>query len=85
MNIHDTENMQAILDHPRRFDHFTGHLFRLICKADMDNRAKLAIMFPDEVQAVCAHLGRGHPPPAMSVKELLAEIVRLTGLIERQE
>ena len=31
---------------------FTAHLFRLIAKADKDNRRLIALGFPDEVAAV---------------------------------
>ena len=35
---------------------FTAHLFRLIAKADQNNRAKLASAFPAEVAAVVRYL-----------------------------
>ena len=81
MNVNDTENMQAILDHPLRWSGFTAQLFRLICKADMDNRAKLAIVFPDEVKAVCDHRGRGHPDPGLTVVELLHENTQVSAVL----
>jgi len=38
---------------------FTAHLFRLIAKADQNNRAKLASAFPAEVAAVVRYLEGG--------------------------
>lgn len=50
INDHDREHIGEIM--AGRGDWFTAHLLRLILKADYSNRAKLAVVFPDEVQAV---------------------------------
>ena len=48
---HDREHIADIIA-DRHGDWFTAHLLRLIKKADSTNRAKLAILYHEEVQAV---------------------------------
>lgn len=59
----DIEHLEEII-----FGHgdwFTAQLIRLIVKADFENRAKLAEVFPEEVLAVERWLaGGGDPTPA---------------------
>jgi hypothetical protein len=47
------ENMDDIISdiHAAKWNWFTCHLLRLIAKSDWQNRAKLAQVYPDEVQA----------------------------------
>jgi hypothetical protein len=55
MNQFDKENVKSILlEHEG--DWFTADLFRLIAKADNNNRAKLFKVFPDEVDTVHKYL-----------------------------
>ena len=61
MNPFDTEHMDEILH--GYGDWFTAHLFRLIAKADESNTRQLAKAFPQQVEAVCKHLGRPIPQP----------------------
>lgn len=50
MSKYDIENISAIIG--GEGDWFTAHLIRLIIKADMSNRRKLFMGFPEEVHAV---------------------------------
>jgi hypothetical protein len=54
MNQFDKENVKSIL--LEEGDWFTANLFRLIAKADNNNRAKLFKAFPDEVDVVHKYL-----------------------------
>jgi len=54
MTQFDQENIFNIL--MGRGDWFTACLFRLIAKADDDNREKLRVVFPDEVEFVEQYL-----------------------------
>jgi hypothetical protein len=54
MNQFDKENVESILC--GKGDWFTANLFRLIAKADNNNRIKLFKAFPDEVDAVHKYL-----------------------------
>ena len=49
----ERENMDAIIADTsgRKWNWFTCHLLRLIARADMGNRSKLRLGFPDEVKA----------------------------------
>jgi len=55
MNQFDKENVESILLEGQG-DWFTANLFRLIAKADNNNRAKLFEVFPVEVAAVHEYL-----------------------------
>lgn len=55
MTEFDKKNIDIILN--GHGDWFTAQLLRLITKADMANRAKLSVVFPEEVKAVIYHLG----------------------------
>ena len=57
MNQFDKENVKSILLEGKG-DWFTANLFRLIAKADNNNRAKVFKGFPDEVDAVHKYLTR---------------------------
>ena len=46
---HDRENIGEII--AGSGDWFTAKLLRLIAKADRDNRQKLQLVFPEEVEA----------------------------------
>tara|TARA_A100001037_G_scaffold244817_1_gene226004 strand:+ start:126482 stop:126688 length:207 start_codon:yes stop_codon:yes gene_type:complete len=54
MTEYDKENITEILHGKGTW--FTADLFRLIAKADSENRVKLAKSFPEEVNAVHLHL-----------------------------
>lgn len=54
MTDYDKENITEILHGTGTW--FTAELFRLIAKSDSLNRAKLAIVYPQEVNAVHQHL-----------------------------
>ena len=54
MTEYDKENITEILHGTGTW--FTAELFRLIAKSDSLNRAKLAIVYPHEVNAVHQHL-----------------------------
>ena len=40
---------------------FTAKLMRLIATSDLQNRAKLAVSYPEEVKLVCEYLGHRVP------------------------
>jgi hypothetical protein len=50
MSEHDKQNLTAIIN--GEGDWFTARLIRVIIHADMSNRRRLALGFPDEVHAV---------------------------------
>lgn len=52
LSPHDRQNLTAILTQPQRFDHWDAVLLRLIARADAANRALLAEVYPDYVDAV---------------------------------
>ena len=54
MTEYDKENITEILHGKGTW--FTANLFRLIAKADGENRVKLAKAFPEEVNAVHLYL-----------------------------
>jgi hypothetical protein len=54
MTDYDKENITEILYGTGTW--FTAELFRLIAKSDNINRAKLAIVYPQEVNVVHQHL-----------------------------
>ena len=52
MNDYDKQNIGNILVNNRgRWDWFTCHLFRVIAKADENNRSKFRELYPDELEA----------------------------------
>lgn len=55
MSDYDRAHVQDILDGDG--DWFTAKLLRLIAHADLINRAKLKVAFPEEVFLVETHLG----------------------------
>lgn len=56
LSEYDREEIESIL--AGEGDWFTAQLLRLIAKADYENRAKLAVVFPEEVREVELYLGR---------------------------
>ena len=50
MSNHDKQNIGAIIN--GEGDWFTARLIRVIVHADLSNRRRLALGFPDEVHAV---------------------------------
>ena len=52
----DRENVQELLRDIEK-DWFSARLFRLIARADADNRALLRRGFPDHVDVIEKHLG----------------------------
>jgi predicted phage gp36 major capsid-like protein len=56
---HDKANIGEIIA-DRHGDWFTAHLLRLIKKADFENRARLSLIYPEEVQAVFEWENRDH-------------------------
>ncbi|KKK74277.1 hypothetical protein LCGC14_2885380 [marine sediment metagenome] len=53
----DRENVAALLQDMKK-DWFSARLFRLIAKADPENRRLLRRGFPDHVDVIEKHLGR---------------------------
>jgi hypothetical protein len=65
------ENVKSILE--GQGDWFTANLFRLIAKADNNNRAKLFKAFPDEVDAVHKYLtGKDYEGCAMNKTKIVS-------------
>ncbi len=54
MNPFDKDNVESILD--GRGDWFTACLLRLIIKADRENRIKLHMVYPEEVNCITDYL-----------------------------
>lgn len=67
MNGYDRAHIGDMLaDHRgKHYDWFTCRLMRLIAVADRSNRAKLAVMYPAEVRAVCTYQGQHCSPAAL--------------------
>ena len=50
MSQYDLENVEAVLNDPKA-DWFGAQLLKLIAKADIHNRSKLRLAFPEYVEA----------------------------------